>query len=165
MSAYRRDFDETKYISFLIKYDELLEKYNEIWEKVKNSLKKEFDSEPVYNEKYLKAKIKSYNGKINTNFLDNKIPKESSQFICLSVILIGSVFRTNKNYYPQVFLEEYKYVVKEKKIPKYMSNDIEKFLLILMKKILMKKILVKKILVKKILMKKILVKKIKKDFS
>ena len=33
MSAYRKDFDETKYISFLIKDDELLEKYNEIWEK------------------------------------------------------------------------------------------------------------------------------------
>ena len=33
--------------------------------KVKNSLKNEFDSEPVYNEKYLKAKIKSYNGNIN----------------------------------------------------------------------------------------------------
>ena len=31
--------------------DELLEKYNEVWEKVKNSTKKEFDSEPVYNEK------------------------------------------------------------------------------------------------------------------
>ena len=53
MSAYRRDFDETKYMSFLIKDGELLEKYNEIWEKVKNSIKKEFDSEPVYNEKVL----------------------------------------------------------------------------------------------------------------
>ena len=39
MSAYRKDLDETKYLSFLIKDDELLEKYNEIWEKVKNSLK------------------------------------------------------------------------------------------------------------------------------
>ena len=47
----------------MIKDDELLEKYNEIWEKVKNSIRKEFDSKPVYNEKYLKAKIKSYNGK------------------------------------------------------------------------------------------------------
>ena len=46
-------------MSFLIKDDELLEKYDEIWEKVKTSIKKEFDSEPVYNEKYLKAKIKS----------------------------------------------------------------------------------------------------------
>ena len=50
--------------------------------KVKNSLKKEFDIEPVYNEKYLKARIKFYNGKINTNFLNNKIPKTGSQFIC-----------------------------------------------------------------------------------
>ena len=56
MSAYRRNFDETKYISFLIKDDELLEKHNEIWKKVKNSIKKEFDNELVYNKKYLKAK-------------------------------------------------------------------------------------------------------------
>ena len=33
MSATRRDFDETKYMSFLIKDDELLEKYNEIGKK------------------------------------------------------------------------------------------------------------------------------------
>ena len=123
MSAYRKDFDETRYISFLIKNDKLLE--NEIWEKVKNILKKEFDSEPVYNKKYLKAKIKSYNGKINTNFHNNKIPKGSSQYICLSVILLDSGFRTGKNYSPQVFLEECKYVVKEKKIPKYIIDNIE----------------------------------------
>ena len=94
MSAYRREFDETKYVSFLVKDYELLEKYNEIWEKIKNSIKKEFDSEPVYNEKYLKAKKTSYNGKINTIFHNNIIPKEGSQFICLPVILTDSVFRT-----------------------------------------------------------------------
>ena len=44
---------------FLIKDDELLEKYNEIQEKVKNSSKNEFNSEPVYNEKYLKTKKKN----------------------------------------------------------------------------------------------------------
>ena len=42
-------------------------------------LGKEFKSKPVYNEKYLKTKIKSYNGNINTNFHNNKIPKECSQ--------------------------------------------------------------------------------------
>ena len=45
-------------MSFLIKDDELLEKYNEIWEKVKYSLKGEFDNKPVFNKKYLNAKIK-----------------------------------------------------------------------------------------------------------
>ena len=124
MSVYRRDFNETKYI-VLIKDDELLEKYNEIWEKVKNNIKKDFDSERVYNEKYLKAKIKSYNEKINTNVHINKIPKEGSKFISLSVILINSVFTTSKNYNPQVFLEECKFGVKEKKMPQYITDDIE----------------------------------------
>ena len=43
---------------FLVKDGELLEKYNDIWEKVNKNIKKEFDSEPVYDEKYLKTKIK-----------------------------------------------------------------------------------------------------------
>ena len=106
--------------------------------KVKYRLKKEFDSEPVYNKKYLKAKIKSYNGKINTNFHNNKIPKEDSKFIFLSVILIDSVFRASKNYYPQILLEECKYVVKEKRFLSILLT-IYKFLLILIEKILMKK--------------------------
>ena len=42
-------------------------------------------------------------------------------------MLIDSVFRTGKSYYPQVFLEECKYVVKEKKIPKYIPKDVESF--------------------------------------
>ena len=98
MRAYRRAFHETKCTSFLIKDDELLEKYNELRGKFKNGAKKDFDSEPVYNEKYLKAKIKPYNRKINTNFQNNRKPKEGSQFIWVSAILINSVFRTCKNY-------------------------------------------------------------------
>ena len=69
----------------------------------------------MYNEKYLKAKIKSYNGKIITNLLNNKIPKQGSLFICLSVFWIDSIFRTGINYYTEMFLEERKYAVKEKK--------------------------------------------------
>ena len=42
-------------------------------------------------------------------------------------MLIYSVFRTSKNYYPQAFLEECKYIIKEKKIPKYITEDIEIF--------------------------------------
>ena len=82
---------------FSRKDDKLLEKHNEIWEKVRNCIKNEFDSEPVYNKKYLKTDIKSYYGKINTNFYYNKISKEGSQYICLSVILIDSVFKTGKS--------------------------------------------------------------------
>ena len=55
--------------------------------------------------------------------------------------MIDSVFRLVKNYYPYVFLEECKYIVQEKKMPKYITEEIEKFpLMILIEKILMKKI-------------------------
>ena len=88
---------------FLIKDKKSLEKHNEIWKKVSNIFRKEFDSEPLYHEKYLKTKLKSYNGKINANFHNNKISKESSQCICLSVMSIDSVYGKDKNYL-QVFL-------------------------------------------------------------
>ena len=94
-------------------------------ENVEISIQKIFDRKPEYNEKYLKSKIKCFNGEINTNFHNDKISKEGSQFICLSVILIDYVFRMGKNYYPQVSFEEFKYVVKEKKMAKYVFDDIE----------------------------------------
>ena len=56
---------------FLIDDDELLEKYSKTWEKVSYIIKKEFESEPVYNEKSLKTKLKSFNLKINTNSHNN----------------------------------------------------------------------------------------------
>ena len=48
MSAYRKDFRGTKYTYFLRKNDELFETYNEIGEKASNSVKKEFNNEPIY---------------------------------------------------------------------------------------------------------------------
>ena len=96
MIPHRRDFEETKYMSFLIRDDELLEQYDKIWDKVRNSMKKGFDSEPVYNEKYLKTKTKSYDENISTNFYCDKVPKEGSQCIFLSIIFIDSVLEQVK---------------------------------------------------------------------
>ena len=62
-------------------------------------LLKRFDKKPVYNEEYLRTKIKSYEGKLGTNFHEDKMPKEGSQYIYLSVILTGSVFGTRNSYY------------------------------------------------------------------
>ena len=65
--------------------------------------------------------------KNSTNFDEDKKPKEGFHCIFLSVILIDSVLRTGKNYHPQVFLEECKYVVKEKKMPEYINEEINFF--------------------------------------
>ena len=59
--TYVKSFDgQTVWMYFFIEGDELLEKYSTVWNKVSADIEKEFDSEPVYNKKILKTKIKSY---------------------------------------------------------------------------------------------------------
>ena len=59
---------------FFILDGNLLENYNTIWDKVSADIKKEFDSELVYNKNYLKTKIKSHGYEV-TDFYNKKIPK------------------------------------------------------------------------------------------
>ena len=56
-SAYVKSCDgKTKWMYFLVEDNDLLEKYNTIWDKVSADIKKEYDSESVYNERFLKPK-------------------------------------------------------------------------------------------------------------
>ena len=89
--------------------------FDERDELLNNLLKRGFDSEPAYNGKHVKTEIEYYAGLINTTFHGGKVPQEGYQCICLSVILIDSVFATGKKFDPQVFVEEYKQIVNEKK--------------------------------------------------
>ena len=82
-------------MTLLIKDVKILKKYNEIWQKVTKIIYKEVDSNPVYNEKYIETKIKVYVKKVNTNFHGNKIPIESLECVCLSLILLDPVYRKN----------------------------------------------------------------------
>ena len=52
-------------------------KYDDIWNKIKKTLDIKFHSKPIYDEKYIKTKVKTFNGVVNTVFSDKKIPKES----------------------------------------------------------------------------------------
>ena len=63
-------------------------------------MKKRFDSEPVYVDKCMKPKVKSYNDKINTNFNDSDILDKEVHYFCLSVTLVDSVVKTSRNYHP-----------------------------------------------------------------
>ena len=71
------------------------------------------------------TKIKSYGGKVNANFQGNKIPKENTTYKCLSVIILDSVIRVNKKYYPQTLLEECKYIIKKNKMENLINDDLD----------------------------------------
>ena len=78
MSGYIKFFEKDgKNMSFVIKDDALLDKYSETRDNVKNKLNMKFRSMPVYDEKYIKAKVKEFNGVIKTNFLGDEVPKEN----------------------------------------------------------------------------------------
>ena len=85
-------------------------------------------SKPVYGDdgKYIKTKIKIYADSIITNFHNKKMPKEKAPCKCLSIIMIDSVIKANKKYYPQTLLEECKYIQEKIKTDNYIDEDLEK---------------------------------------
>ena len=84
MSGYIKYFENgSKNMSFLIKDDEVWDKYNNIWAVTKNKLNIKFHSEHVYEYKYLKPKVREFNGAIKTNFLYDGMPKDVLFLYCL----------------------------------------------------------------------------------
>ena len=126
MTGYIKYFENGgKNMSFVIKDDDVLDKYNEIWDKIKKTLSIKFHSMSVYDEKYIKAKVREFNGVIKTNFLGDEIPKESMHYTCIACITIDSVMRMEKKNYPQVYLEECKYRMKKTKITKFIEAELK----------------------------------------
>ena len=91
-------------------------------------MKIDFESKPVYgdDDKYIKIKIKIYAGSMITNFHNKKTPKEKASCKCLSIIMLDSVIKGNKKYYPQKRFEECKYVQEKIKIENLIDDDLEK---------------------------------------
>ena len=110
MNSYIKYFEKRgKNMSFVIKDDNLLDKYNEVLEKIKETLNIKFHSMPVYDEIYIKAKVREFNGVIKAIFLGDKMPKESMHYNCIACITIDNVMRMEKKNYLQVYSEECKY--------------------------------------------------------
>ena len=126
MIGYVKHFDSNKTMSFKVSDNNLLKKYNKILEKVGNLLSIEFDSEPVYGDvdKYIKTKIKMYGDRVNTNIQGKKVSQENASYKCISLIMLDSVIRVNKKYYPQTLLEECKYVMRKNKMENLIYNDL-----------------------------------------
>ena len=126
MSGYIKYFEyRGMNMSFLIKDDEVWEKYEQIWDLIKNKLGIKFHSEPVYDKKYLKTKVREYDGVIKTNFLGNDVPKENMHYTCIACITIDSVMRMEKKNYPQVYLEECKYKIKKIQMSRFINTELD----------------------------------------
>ena len=127
MTGYVRKFDENATMFFTVKDKQLLKNYTKIWVKIETLMKIHFESNPVYgdDDKYIKKQVKMYADSIITNFHNKKMPKEKAPCKCLSIIMIDSVIKANKKYYPQTLLEECKYIQEKIKIENYINEDLE----------------------------------------
>ena len=126
MNGYIKYFENgRRNMSFLIKNSEVWEKYEDIWNVIKNKLKIKFHSQPIYENKYLRAKVREFDGNIKTNFLGNDLPKENTYYRCIACITIDSIIRIIKKKYPLVYLEECKYKGKKIHTPRFINTELE----------------------------------------
>ena len=81
---------------FLLKMMKCGKNTKKIWDVIKNKLSIKFHSKPIYDQKYLKAKVREFDNVIKTNFLGNDMPKENMHYTCIACITIDSVMRMDK---------------------------------------------------------------------
>ena len=126
VTGYFKNFDSNKTMPFKVDNNRLLKKCNRIWKIISNLLNIEFDSEPVYSDdqKYIKTKIKMYEDIPNTNFQSKKVPKENASYKCLPLIVLESVIRVSKKYYPQTLLKKRKYIIRKNKMETLLNDDL-----------------------------------------
>ena len=128
MIGYVRKFEGNTTTSFKFSEKPLLKKYDQIWKRVEKLFKIIFDSVPVYgdNGKCIKTKIKIYGGSVNTNIQGKKMLKEKAPCKSLSIIMLDSVVKAKKKFYPQTLLEECKYEPKKIKMENLTDDNLEK---------------------------------------
>ena len=90
-SAYVKSYaGKTKWIYFFIEDDELLQRFNIIWNLVRNNIKKNLIENPS-TRKFLITRKRSYHDV--TDFHDKEVHKVDSNYICLAVIIFGSLIK------------------------------------------------------------------------
>ena len=99
--------------------------------KMEKLMKIDFNTKTTYGDdnKYVKTKIKSYRDSITTNFYNKKgskkIPEQKIPHKCLSIIILDSILYAYEKYYPQIFLEEYKYVQEKTKNNNFIDEELK----------------------------------------
>ena len=106
-----------------IKDDDVLVKYIDIWNKVKEKIGIQFYSNPFYDEKYMKTKVKTFNGVVNTSFSDKNFKRKYLLHLHSSN-KCWYVMKINKKNHPQNYLEG-KYEIKKKKMVKLIDAELD----------------------------------------
>ena len=132
MSGYDKTFkvkDEikdknNKMMSFRKDDEKLLEKYKAILTKIEHLKSIELNALPVYDDRYIKTKIKTYSDKVYTNFRGLNVPKDDIGCESFTVTSIDSLLIYKNKYYLQVYLDNSAYNIANKQMTDYLDDNL-----------------------------------------
>ena len=113
-----------KLMPFRIDNGKLLEKYKAIWTRIEDFKKIKLNALPVYDDRYIKTKIRTFGDKVYTNFRGLNVPEDDIQCGSFTIFSIDSLLVYNKKYYLQVYLGNCAYEIVNKQITDYLDENL-----------------------------------------
>ena len=112
MSGYVKTFKVedkiSKLMSFRIDDVKLLEKYKAIWTKIEDLKNVKLNALPVYDDRHIETKIRTYDDKVYTNFRGLNMPEDDLECdldLEFTVISTDSLLAYENKYDSQVYLD------------------------------------------------------------
>ena len=121
-----KDKDSDKYknkkmMSFRIDDEKLLERYKTIWTKIEDLKNIELNALPVYDDRFIKTKVRTYGDKVYTNFPCLNVSENDTECESFTVIHIYSLLAYENKYYLQVYLDNGAYIA-NKQMTDYLDD-------------------------------------------
>ena len=115
---------DNKLMPFSIHDEKLLGKYEAIWTKIEDLKNIELNTLPVYDERYIKTKIRTCGDKVYTNFRGLNVPENGTECQYFTVILIDYLLVYENKYYFQVYLDNCAYKITNKEMSDYLDDNL-----------------------------------------
>ena len=119
------DKDKNNKLMLFRKDDEkLLEKYKAIWTKVEDLKNIKLNALPVYDDRYIKTKIKIYGDKIYTNFRGLDVQKMIQNVNLLQSFLLILYLYSTKNITFKVYLDNCAYKIVNNQVTDHLHENL-----------------------------------------
>ena len=126
MSAYAKTFKErnNKLMSYHIDDEKVLEKYKAIWAAIEDLKNIKLNALPVYDDRYIKTKRRTFGDTFYTNFRGLNVPEDDVECESFTVISTNSLLVYDKKYYLQVYLDNCAYKIVNKQMADYLDENL-----------------------------------------
>ena len=111
-------------MSFCIDNEKLLEKYEANWSEIENLRNNELNALLLYDDRYIKTKIRTFGDKVCSNFLGINATKDDTECEFFTVISIEFLLVCKNKYYLQVYLDNCAYKISNIQMIDYLDKNL-----------------------------------------